>query len=440
MHAYRRRALMDQMDDAVAVFFAAPETIRNNDVHHDYRQDSDFWFLTGFEEPESVLVLAPHRDEGDRVVLFLRDRDPEREVWDGHRVGVEAACAELGVDVALPVGALAEKLPDYLKGARRLYYPLGLHPAHDLVVVAALGEARRARKTGIDTPHDVLSPEPALHEMRLVKDELSLGAMRRAAALAAEGHKRAMAATRPGQREYELQAEMEYTWRLAGSSRQAYESIVGSGPNACVLHYRANRRQMDAGDLVLVDAGCEVDYHASDITRTWPVSGRFTEPQRRVYEVVLEAQKASIDQCRAGTPFDAVHETAVRVLTEGMVELGLLTGEVDALIEDESYKRYYMHRTGHWLGMDVHDVGAYYDRGDSRPLRPGMVTTVEPGLYIAPDDQAAPEAFRGIGVRIEDDVLVTSDAPEVLSAGAPKEVSEIEALVGSAAKVGAPGP
>ncbi len=433
MHAERRRALMDRMDDAVAVFFAAPETIRNNDVHHDYRQDSDFWFLTGFDEPESVLVLAPHRDEGDRVVLFVRERDPEREVWDGHRVGVDAACTELGVDVTHSIETLAEKLPDFMKGARRLYYPLGLHPEHDLVIVAALAEARRARKTGVDTPGDLLSPEPALHEMRLVKDELVLGAMRRAATLAAEGHRRAMAATTPGQREYVLQAEMEYAWRLAGSSRQAYESIVGSGPNACVLHYRANQRVMEAGDLVLVDAGCEVDYHASDITRTWPVSGRFTEPQRRVYEVVLKAQKASIDQCRAGTPYEAVHDVAVRVLTEGMVELGLLTGEVDALIEDESYKRYYMHRTGHWLGMDVHDVGAYYHRGDSRPMRPGMVTTVEPGLYIAPDDDQAPAEYRGIGIRIEDDVLVTSGAPEVLSAGAPKEVAEIEALVGSAA-------
>ena len=425
--------MIERMDDAVAVFFAAPETIRNNDVHHDYRQDSDFWFLTGFEEPESVLVLAPHREAGDRVILFLREKDPEREVWDGYRVGIDAACRELGVDTALSVKTLAEKLPEYLKGARRLYYSLGLVPEHDLTVVAALAEARRARKTGVDTPDDVLGPGSTLHELRLVKDEGAIDRMRRAAALAAAGHCRAMAATKPGLFEYELQAEMEHEWRRGGSPRQAYESIVGSGPNACVLHYRANRRRMQAGDLVLVDAGCEVEYYASDITRTWPVSGTFSEAQRAVYEVVLRAQKASIAECRAGNEYELVHDVAVRELTAGMVELGLLSGEVDALIEDESYKRYYMHRTGHWIGMDVHDVGAYFDRGDSRPMQPGMVTTVEPGLYIAPDDEDAPEALRGIGVRIEDDVLVTAGEPVVLSAGVPKEVAEIEALVGTAA-------
>ncbi len=434
MHAERRQALMERMDDAVAVFFAAPETVRNNDVHHDYRQDSDFWFLTGFEEPESVLVLMPHREPGEQVLLFLREKDPEREVWDGFRVGVDDACAQLGVDVAHSVKTLGEKLPDCLKGARRLYYALGLVGAHDHTMVAALAEARRARKTGVDTPDDVLSPATTLHELRLVKDTGALDRMRRAARLAAEGHRQAMAATQPGVFEYELQAELEYAWRRAGSPRQAYESIVGSGPNACVLHYRANRRQMRDGDLVLVDAGCEVEYYASDITRTWPVSGRFSEAQRSVYEVVLRAQKASISECRAGNEYEAVHNTAVRVLTEGMVELGLLSGDVDALIEDESYKRYYMHRTGHWLGMDVHDVGAYFDRGDSRPLRPGMVTTVEPGLYIAPDDEDAPAALRGIGVRIEDDILVTDGEPEVLSAHVPREIDEIEALVGSAAR------
>jgi len=426
---------MEQMDDAVAVFFAAPETIRNNDVHYDYRQDSDFWFLTGFEEPGSVLVLAPHREEGDRVVLFVREKDPEREVWDGHRVGVDGACAALGVDVALSAKTLAEKLPGYLEGACRLYYTLGVHGEHDRSVVAALATARRARKTGVDTPDALLSPASTLHELRLVKERSAIEGLRAAGDLAAQGHVRAMAATQPGMREFELQAEMEYLWRRAGSRRQSYETIVGSGPNACVLHYRANGRSMQSGDLVLVDAGCELDYYASDITRTWPVDGRFTEAQRAVYALVLAAQKAAIDQCRAGNEYSKVHDTAVRVLTEGMVELGLLDADVDLeeLISEEKHKKYYMHRTGHWRGMDVHDVGAYFHRGQSRPMRPGMVTTVEPGIYIAPDDEEAPEALRGIGIRIEDDVLITEGEPEVLSAGAPKEIEEIEALVGSAA-------
>ena len=431
MHAARRSALMERMEDAVTVLFAAPETVRNNDVHHAYRQDSDFWFLTGFEEPDSVLVLAPGRAAGDQVVLFLRDRDPEREVWDGHRLGVDAAAAALGLDAAFDVKSLGEKLPEYLKGSRKLYYTLGLHPDQDGVVLAALAAARRARKTGVDTPGDLLDPGATLHELRLVKDEVALDAMRRAAALGGMGHRRAMAATRPGAFEYQIQAVMECEWRLAGSPRQAYETIVGSGPNACVLHYRDNRRQMGDGDLVLVDAGCEIDYHASDITRTWPVNGRFSPAQRDAYEVVLAAQEASIEHCRAGHSFESVHDVAVRVLTQGMIDLGLLAGEVDERIEDESYKRYYMHRTGHWIGMDVHDVGAYFDSGASRPLTPGMVLTVEPGLYIAPEDEQAPEALRGIGIRIEDDVLVTGGAPEVLSSGVPKAVAEIEALVGT---------
>lgn len=427
-----RKALMARMGDAVAVFFAAPELIRNRDVHHAYRQESDFFFLTGFEEPESVLVLAPQRDEGDRVVLFVRERDPDREVWDGERLGVERAPEVLGVDKAYPIGELGERLPEYLKGAARLYHALGRHDPDDRAVLAAIRRARTHRKHGHETPGDVCDPEDLLHELRLRKSDAAIDAMRRAARLTGIGHRRAMAIARPGLFEYQLQAAMEYEWAVRGARRTAYESIVGSGPNACVLHYRANDRRMRAGDLVLIDAGCEVDYHASDVTRTFPVDGRFTPEQRAVYEVVLAAQKQAIERCRPGHTFDSVHQAALRVLVEGMLELGLLKGTADQAIEEETYKRYYMHRTGHWIGMDVHDVGRYYLRGTSRALEPGMALTVEPGLYIPPGDEEAPEPLRGIGVRVEDDVLITAAGPEVLTADIPKEIAELEALVGTA--------
>jgi len=433
MHAQRRQRLMERMRDAIGVFFSAPETIRNNDVHHDYRQDSDLHFLTGFEEPESVLVIAPHRDAGDRVVLFLRPKDPEREIWDGIRLGTDAAPAELGVDKAFPIGELATRLPGYLHGATRLYHGLGRpgRDEDDRAVLAALSAARRVRKKGIDTPGDLLDPGPLLHEQRLIKDDAALGAMRKAAALTGIGHRRAMAITRPGMKEYEVGAAMEYAWLVRGSARNAYPSIVGSGPNACVLHYRAGDRVMQDGELVLVDAGCEVGYHASDVTRTWPVSGTFSPRQRDLYALVLKSQKAAIDHCRPGRTFDSVHDLTVKVLVEGLVDLGLLKGKVDALIETEAFKRFYMHRTSHWIGMDVHDVGSYYLRGTSRALEPGMVLTVEPGLYIGEADETVAEEWRGIGIRIEDDVLVTGGAPEVLTAEIPKEIADVEAIVGT---------
>ncbi len=434
MHAERRQRLMKRMRDAVAVFFAAPETLRNNDVLNDYRQDSDFYYLTGFEEPEAALVIAPHRDPGDRVVLFLRVRDPEREIWDGHRLGVDEAPEALGVDKAFPIDELAERLPGYLHGATRLYHGLGRQgrEADDRAVLTALREARRIRKKGIDTPGDILDHEPLLDEQRLIKDEAALTAMRKAAALTAQGHRRAMAATRPGLHEFQLKAAMEYEWLVRGSPRHAYPSIVGSGPNACVLHYRAGEREMQDGELVLIDAGCEADYHAADVTRTWPVNGTFSKEQRAIYALVLEVQKAAIDHCRPGRTFESVHDLTVKLLVEGLVELGLLEGDVTAIIENETFKRFYMHRTSHWLGMDVHDVGPYYLRGTSRMLEPDMVLTVEPGIYIAPDDETVGPEWRGIGIRIEDDVRVTAGDPEVLTAGIPKEIDEIEALVGSA--------
>ena len=432
MFARHRRDLMDRMRDAVAVVFAAPEAIRNNDVHHEYRQDSDFYFLTGFDEPEAVLVLAPGRDKGDQTALFLRAKDLESEVWDGRRLGADAAPDALGVDKAYPIGELSEKLLDYFEGVQRIYYAHGQDAAADLIVSDALQRVRRRRKEGKTTPSDILHTESVLHETRLIKPDEDLETMRRAAALTTRGHLRAMAVTRPGRYEYEIQAAMEYEWRVRGAHRNAYPSIVGSGPNACVLHYNDNNRRMRAGELLLVDAGCELDYFASDVTRTWPIDGRFTPAQRAVYEVVLGAQRAAIDMCRPGHTFDRVHRTALRHLVEGICELGLLKGDVDTLIEEEKFKRYYMHRTGHWIGMDVHDVGAYHLGGTSRALEPGMVLTVEPGLYISPTDEEAPERLRGIGIRIEDDVCITAGAPEVLTAEIPKAVDDVEAMVGTA--------
>jgi Xaa-Pro aminopeptidase len=429
-----RDALLAQLatKDSVAVFFAAPELIRNRDVHFDYRQESDFYFLTGFEEPEAVLVVAPHRDEGDRVALFLRTRDPAKEVWDGERVGVDRAVERLGVDKAFPIEELEKSLPEWFKGARRLYFSLGRHAEDDERITRALKAARLQRKHGHDTPGDLLDPEDLLHEIRLVKAPEDVASMRRAAGLTDRGHRRAMAVCRPGVYEYQLQAAMEYEWAVRGARRTAYSSIVGSGPNACVLHYRTNHRRIEAGDLVLIDAGCELEYYASDVTRTFPASGRFTEPQRQCYALVLAAQKAAIAQCRPGHTFDAVHQAALRVLTGGMIELGLIEGPLDVALTEKRYERFYMHRTSHWLGMDVHDVGKYYLGGTSRALEPGMVLTVEPGIYISPTDEQAPEAFRGIGIRIEDDVLVTGGDPDVLTAAIPKEVADLEALVGSA--------
>ena len=429
----RRSVFFSRLRDASAIFFAAPETIRNNDVHNDYRQDSDFFYLTGFDEPSSVLVVSPQQDPGNQIVLFLRTRDPEREIWDGERLGVERAPEVLGVDKAFPIEDLEEHLPKYIEGARRVYYEMGRegHSQNDRIMLDALAKARRARRKGIDAPGDLVDPAGVIHEMRLRKSEGEIECMRRAAELTEKSHRRAMAVTRAGVREYQIRAAMEFEWTMAGCERHAYPAIVGSGPNACILHYRAGPREMQDGELVLVDAGCEVDYYACDVTRTWPISGRFTDPQRTIYEIVLKAQEAAIGMCLVGIPFEVIHNKATQVLVEGLVEIGLLEGEVNDIIRDETFKRFYMHKTCHWLGMDVHDVGAYYVGGTSRSLEPGMVLTVEPGLYISPSDTQVPERYRGIGVRIEDDVLITVDGPDILTANIPKTVADIEALVGT---------
>lgn len=423
----RRSAFLDAMaaaagPTAVAVLPAAPVFPRNNDVEHEYRQDSDFFYLTGFDEPESVAVL----DAGTRkLTLFVRPRDRDREVWDGPRAGVDGAKARFGADEAFVTSDLEDKLPLLLQNKKRVYYRLGQNRRFDDRLLGAIDRVRGKQRTGVTAPQEIADPGAILHEMRLRKTPGEVDTMRAAARITREAHELAMSRTRPGMREYEVEALLLDTFRRHGSERPAYGSIVGSGPNACVLHYRRNDRRIDTGELLLIDAGCEYGYYASDVTRTFPVGREFSREQQSIYELVLEAQLQGIAASRPGATLDAIHMGCVRVITAGLVRLGLLQGDVDKLVETEGYKRLFMHRTSHWLGMDVHDVGGYYDSGKPRPLEAGMVLTVEPGIYIAPDDERVPPEWRGIGVRIEDDVLVTPGAPEVLTAGIPKTVEEV---------------
>ena len=424
--AARRQQLLDAMGDGVAVFPSAPLALRNHDVEHPYRQDSDLHYLSGFDEPESLLLLTnQHADH--RVVLFVRPRKREREIWDGPRAGVEGAVRDFGADAAFPIEELAQRLPDYLGNVERLHYRIATNGQADAKIFDCLNQLRRGGRRGIVAPEVIVDSSVHLHEMRLRKSDEELALMRQAAAITREAHLRAMQLANPGVREYEIDAELLHAFRKHGSERPAYESIVGSGPNATILHYRAGNRVMNDGELLLIDAGCEYEYYASDVTRTFPVNGKFTPEQRAIYELVLHAQKASIEAVRPGVTLDDIHDGAVRTITEGLIELGLLSGNLDSLIEEKKYEAFYMHRTSHWLGMDVHDVGHYYRGGKQRSLEAGFVLTVEPGIYIATDSEAVDERWRGIGVRIEDDVVVTDSSSEVLTAGIPKEIDELEA-------------
>ncbi len=429
VYAERRRVALERMGGGVLVVPAAPVFVRNNDVEHAYRQDSDLYYLTGFDEPESVLVLRKGA-EGPETILFVRPKNPEREIWDGYRAGVDGAKADFGADVAHPIDDFDRVLPDLLENVRRLHARIGRDDAFDRRVLRAIDVVRSRARRGVHAPTEIVDPGTVLHEMRLRKDVHEVALMRRAAEITGAAHLAAMEAALPGRFEYEVEAELERAFRAGGSRRAAYESIVGSGPNATVLHYRSNTRQMADGDLLLIDAGCEYGYYASDVTRTFPVGGRFTAPQRKLYDVVLRSQIAAIDAVKPGVTIDDVHEVALRVLVEGLVEVGLLEGPAEARIEDGAYRAYYMHRTSHWLGMDVHDVGSYFVAGEKRRLEPGMVLTVEPGLYVgegAADPAAAP--YRGIGIRIEDDVLVTESGHENLTAHIPKDADAIERIL-----------
>ena len=426
----RRATFAQGLGDAVAVIPAARHAVRSADTEYEYRQNSDFFYLTGFNEPEAVLVMAPGR-QSERSVLFLRPRDRAAEIWTGKRLGVEGALAELGVEAAYPISELAERLPELLVGAPTLYYDLGLDEPMDRTILSSVKEARHRVRRGGAAPLSFVTPGTLLHEMRLRKTPEELAIMRRAAAASRAGHEAGMRATRPGLSEFELEAVIEYQYRLAGAQEVAYTSIVAGGHNATILHYTSNRDTLRDGELVLVDSGAEVDLYASDVTRTWPVNGRFSAEQRAIYEIVLAAQRDAIDQVRAGRPYIAYHDAAVRTLTQGLVDIGLLTGSIDTLIETNAFAEFYPHRTGHYLGIDVHDVGRYTELDKSyRPLEPGMVVTVEPGLYVQ-SDLDVPERWKGIGVRIEDNIVCTTGEPENLTMAIPKTVAEIESIVGS---------
>ena len=440
--ARRRRALLERMGPgSIALLPAAPETPRNRDVHHPFRQDSDFYYLTGFPEPEAIAVLAPGGEH--EFLLFCRERDPHMEIWHGRRAGPQGAMERYGVDNAHPIAEIDKLLPPLLENRERVFYAIGYNPDFDQRMMGWINQVRGKARTGARAPVTFVALEHLLHAMRLRKEPEEIAVMRESARIAAEAHQRAMRACRPGRMEYELEAEILYTFIRNGAG-WAYPSIVGGGDNSCILHYTENNALLRDGDIVLIDAGAEVDGYASDITRSFPVNGRFSGEQRAIYELVLAAQKAAIAQVRPGCHFNEPHEAAVRTLTEGLAALGALQGDVEELIEAEQHKPFYMHRTGHWLGMDVHDVGDYKTGDDWRLFEPGMVTTIEPGLYIPAGGKVLDahwarlgvhleteldERWQRIGVRIEDDVLVTTEGNEVLTAAAPKEVDEIEALM-----------
>jgi Xaa-Pro aminopeptidase len=420
--AERRRRVLDALGGGVLVLPATPLFIRNNDVEHAYRQDSDLYYLTGLDEPESVLVLAAGKSP--TATLFLRPRDLEREVWDGKRLGAEGAVTELGMDEAYPIAELDQKLPTLLSGHSRLFYHFGRD--FDARLLRALEAARRLGRRGADYPVELFDSDLIVHEMRRIKGEIEIEHMQRAQAITEQAHRAAMAAAQPGMWEYEIEAILRARFRQLGAERVAYEPIVGSGPNATVLHHVKNDRQMENGDLLLIDAGCEYKYYAADVTRTFPVNGRFSPAQRDLYGVVLAAQERAITRVKSGNTLEAIHLETVRVLCEGLIALGIIPGPLALAIEEKQYQRYYMHRTSHYLGMDVHDVGRYYAAGEPKALEPGVVITIEPGLYIPEGDQSVPEHFRGMGIRIEDDVIVGTNGPINLSERIPKSVKDLE--------------
>jgi len=419
---------MRRMDQkSVAIIPSAREATRSNDTQYRFRQDSDFYYLTGFEEPDSIAVVAPGREK--KYTLFVRPRDPEQEIWVGRRAGVEGAKSEFGADEAYPVAEFETKLQDILDGADKLYFRLGAYPDLDNTIIKQISQMRALNRKPIHPPRTIIDPATIVHEMRVLKSADEIELMQKAADIAAEAHVEAMKTVKPGMKEYEVEAQIEQVFRRRGASGPSYTSIVGAGANATVLHYINNDGELRDGELLLVDAGAEYKGYASDITRTFPINGRFSKAQREIYDLVLETQMSCVEMVRPGVTHDELKTHSVEMLTEGMVKLGLLKGEPKELIKEEKYKQFYMHGLGHLLGIDVHDVGIYYYDKQSRALEPGVVMTVEPGVYIAPDTKDIPEQYLGIGVRIEDDVLCTANGPKVLTTGVPKNADEIEALM-----------
>ncbi|GGY50778.1 Xaa-Pro aminopeptidase [Bacterioplanes sanyensis] len=424
----RRQQLMDSMaDNSIAILPAAPITSRNSDVEHPYRPDSNFYYLSGFDEANAVLVLMPGREHGE-YILFCQEKNVEHEIWEGRRVGPDAAPEVLGCDDAFPINDIDDILPGLLEGRSRIYASFGISPEFDQQLMHWVNRIKRHMRSVVSAPHEFSALDHLLHEQRLIKSPAEIDMMARAGEITAQAHTRAMQRVKPGLHEYQLEAELMHTFMDAGAG-WAYPSIVGAGDNACILHYTSNRSVIADGDLVLIDAGCELEYYASDVTRTFPANGRFTAPQRTLYDLVLAAQYAAIEQVKPGNDWNQPHDAAVKVLTQGLVDLGLLSGTLEQALEEQSYSRFFMHKTGHWLGMDVHDVGDYRVDGEWRLLEPGMVLTIEPGLYIAPDDDSVDEQWRGIGIRIEDDIAVTDSGHRNLTAAVVKEADDIERLI-----------
>lgn len=425
----RRKKLMAQMEpNSIALLAAAPPRVRNSDAEYLYRQNSDFHYLTGFTEEKALLALIPGRKQGE-VVLFCQQKDKAKELWHGTLMGPDVARKELEIDDAFPVDDMDDILPGLIEGRDRVYYSMGKDDRFDNQVMNWLKVIRSKAKIGAHPPGEFLMLDHLLHELRLIKSTNEIKLMQQAAKISAEGHKRAMAYCRPGIREYELEAELLHAFTRNGSRAPAYTSIVATGDNACILHYIENDSEVKAGDLVLIDAGCEYGHYASDITRTFPANGKFSPEQKAIYNIVLKAQLAAIEAIRPGVPWDEPHNISVKIITQDLVRLGIMNGRPSQLIKSEAYKDFYMHRIGHWIGMDVHDVGDYKIDDDWRLLEPGMVTTVEPGIYISPSNKKVPKKWRGIGVRIEDDVLITRNGNKVLSADIPKTIQEIESFM-----------
>ena len=424
----RRQQLMKLMTPgSIAVLPASRVQNRNRDTEHLFRQNSDFYYLTGFEEPNALLVLAPGREHGE-VIMFCQEREAGLEQWTGERIGPDRASQMLGVDDGFPISDLPDILPGLLEGRERIYANLGEHPDLDRDLLGWVKGIRAKQVHGAMPPGEFIVLSHLLHDLRLYKSAHELKLMRRAAAITAGAHIRAMRSARPGGTEAGLEAEIIYEFMRNGARFPAYPCIVGAGRNACVMHYVRNDGPLKDGDLVLVDAGCEYRYYACDVTRTFPINGRYSATQRALYEIVLRAQLEAIASIRPGATFNTPHETAVRTMVGGLVDLGLLDGDVDELIADESYKKFCVHKSSHWLGLDVHDVGDYRVDSAWRTLEPGMVLTIEPGIYV-PDDESVPARYRGIGIRIEDDVLVTRDGHDVLTAAAPKQIADVEAVM-----------
>ncbi len=427
--AKRRKRLMQVMGrDSIAILPSSPVRQRNRDVEYAYRPDSDFFYTTGFPEQEAVAVLVPGRPHGE-FILFCRERDPEMETWNGRRAGLDGAMEQYGADDAFPISDIDDILPGLLENRERVFYAMGCNPDFDRQVMDWINLLRKKSRAGVHTPGEFIALDHQLHDMRLFKSAAEIKIMRQAAQLSARAHIRAMQACKPGMMEYQIEAELRHEFMRGGARFQAYPAIVGGGANGCILHYTENDAPLRDGDLLLIDAGCELECYASDITRTFPVNGSFSKEQRALYELVMEANYAAIEQVRPGNHWNHPHEAAVKVLTQGLVRLGLLKGNVDTLIKNESYRKFFMHRTGHWLGMDVHDVGDYKVGEEWRVLEPGMVLTIEPGLYVADGTKGVAKKWWNIGIRIEDDVLVTRDGCEVLTRDVPKEPDEIEAIM-----------